>query len=137
LPEGDVWQRIEPMTFPRYLAFELSHNKWLHEIRTCHLARYTSAFWRFQMLVRWGLRMRISYEMCKGRNGRLMRKEALEQLVWDIDLELRAKFLLAIPTIRPYGCEKCTYSPLNMMAASSPRPDYCERKGRQGRTFMK
>ena len=81
LPEGDVWQRIEPMTFPRYLAFELSHNKWLHEIRTCHLARYTSALWRFQMLVRWGLRMRISYEMCKGRNGRLMRKEALEQLV--------------------------------------------------------
>jgi len=68
---------------------------------------------------------RSSYEMCTERNDHLALKGCPTQSALGIDLGQLAIFLSRIPAVKMHNAGG-TYSPLNMIAASSPCPDYCE-----------
>ena len=121
-PEDDVLQRTGPMTIPNRLAFSLNRSRLEHEIRISHWETYMSVIWRVLLPLPWGLWMTRGYGKYRGKNVPQMRKGDLGRWAWDTDLELHEKSPLGIPGLSHTGKEY-TYSPLNMTAASSPRPD--------------
>jgi len=75
------------------------------------------------MLVPWGLWTKRGYGRYRGKNDPKMRKEGRSLWAWDRGLGLREKSLGGIPGLSYIYVKEHTYSPLNITAAASPRPD--------------
>jgi hypothetical protein len=89
-----------------------------------------SVILQFQMPEHWDSRKRSSYETCTGKNVHYLLKVCPAQSALDIDLGQLAIFLSGIPDVRKYNLEY-TYSPLNIIATSSPWPDCCKQSREQ------